>query len=717
MIMGKALRKSRIVRYVLLLFVICNGYMLIAQNLNPTDKRQEETSKREIFIELPEVMVLSPTLSKEKVFETPYKIDIVDKGSFYYPASRNTPNYLNFIPNVNVQETAYGHGSPFIRGLTGFRNVYLIDGIRLNNSFFREGPNQYFNTIDSYLVERIEIIKGPSSVLYGSDAMGGVIAVSTIEPMSRKGIHERTSLYFASASNTFQSRQEIHYSTNKFSFYLGGTVKHFNDLKGGENTGLQPMTGFAENDSDAKFIYNISDNSRLVFAYQRLFQNNVPRTHRTIFAIPFRDTTIGTDKVSVYDQWRDLFYVQYHQKENGSFFSELHSSFSYHRQKETFYRVDRNNKQELRWANIETIGNWLYFISDTKIGMLTYGYDIYYDIVNSRGVDIRADGSQTFFARGEIPDDANYLLSGLFIQNQYNLTNRLKGITGIRLQYAKASANRVDPDPAMTNPALQPFDRNFFHFIPSQRFTYLASDKLNLILGISGGFRVPTFDDLAAVRLVMSGQTDLPSPNLSPEKSWNLEVGVKYSTEKLYFSTFYFYNILQDLIRRVAQNNPPNTFVKSNFANGFIQGFEFDLEYNFYKRFYIYGNLGYLDSGADTLLGVSVIRAPLDKVQPPTLNLGLGYRGEKIGGTLYITAIRKKSPSQYSPSDKNDTQRIPPSGLPGVTLFNLSIYYEIRNNLKTTLSIENLFDTDYRTFGSGQNISGFNTILKVDVSF
>lgn len=681
------------------------------------DENIAKEKKKEVYIELPEIIVKTPTLTGSTTFDVPYKVDVIEKDNFYFPIARNTPNQLQYTPNISIQETAFGHGSPFIRGLTGFRNVYLIDGIRLNNSFFREGPNQYFNTIDMYLIEKIEVVKGPASILYGSDALGGVISVTTINPIEKKGLHSHSSLYFSSSSSTFMERQEIHYGSDKFSFYLGGTLKHFNDLRGGSKTGIQPMTGFAEDDGDMKFIYKISEKARLVIAYQHTFQNNVPRTHRTIFARPFRDTTIGQDKADIYDQWRDLFYIQYHQENPGSFFTEYHTNLSYHRQKETFFRIDKNDKKEFRWANIETIGNWLYFTSNTKIGTLTYGYDLYYDIVNSRGMDIKNDGTKTIFARGEVPDDANYFWGGAFIQDQYKISERLKGISGVRFQYAKADAKRVDPNPAGGDPNLQPFSKAWTYIVPSQRFSYLLTDSLNLIAGISGGFRTPTFDDLAAVKLVMSGQTDLPSPNLSPEKTWNFEMGIKYSTDRVYISSFYFYNILLDMIRRVKQDNPPNTFRKENFSNGFIQGVEIDLEYNFYKKWYLYTNFGFLDTSADALVGNQTIRAPLDKIQPPTLNLGIEYREKKFSAVAYIKAVGKKSPNQYSPSDKTDTQRLPPSGLPGFTLFNAGFNYFIKENAKVSLSFENLFNIDYRVVGSGQNGSGFNAILKVDLDF
>ncbi len=83
------------------------------------------------------------------------------------------------VPGVIVQKTGHGQGSPFLRGFTGFRTLLLIDGIRLNNSVFRDGPNQYWNTVDPFTIGQLEIIKGPSSVLFGSDAIGGTVNVVT----------------------------------------------------------------------------------------------------------------------------------------------------------------------------------------------------------------------------------------------------------------------------------------------------------------------------------------------------------------------------------------------------------------------------------------------------------------------------------------------------------------------------------------------------------
>src|SRR5690606_19509544 len=92
-----------------------------------------------------------------------------------------------FEPGVYVQQTAHGQGSPYVRGLTGQQTVMMFDGIRLNNSTFRYGPNQYFFTIDSRTVQKLEVLRGAASTRYGSDAMGGALLATPIDPALETG--------------------------------------------------------------------------------------------------------------------------------------------------------------------------------------------------------------------------------------------------------------------------------------------------------------------------------------------------------------------------------------------------------------------------------------------------------------------------------------------------------------------------------------------------
>jgi hemoglobin/transferrin/lactoferrin receptor protein len=86
-----------------------------------------------------------------------------------------------------LQKTSYGQGSPFLRGFTGFRTLLMVDGVRLNNAVFREGPNQYWNTVDPWSVDRYEVVLGPASVLYGSDAVGGAVNALTLDSAGLAG--------------------------------------------------------------------------------------------------------------------------------------------------------------------------------------------------------------------------------------------------------------------------------------------------------------------------------------------------------------------------------------------------------------------------------------------------------------------------------------------------------------------------------------------------
>ena len=100
---------------------------------------------------------------------------------------RSAPDALRYETGVFVQQSAHGQGSAFIRGMTGQQTLLLFDGIRVNNSTYRQGPNQYAFTIDSRTIGSIEVLRGGGSTRYGSDALGGVIAAYPLDPLWSEG--------------------------------------------------------------------------------------------------------------------------------------------------------------------------------------------------------------------------------------------------------------------------------------------------------------------------------------------------------------------------------------------------------------------------------------------------------------------------------------------------------------------------------------------------
>ncbi|RYY19383.1 MAG: Plug domain-containing protein, partial [Chitinophagaceae bacterium] len=185
-------------------------------------------------------VTVTATRKPQKNLLVPYSTLSVSKSHLQNFQSRSTPEALIGANGVFVQKTNHGGGSPFLRGLTGNQTLMLIDGIRLNNSTFRYGPNQYLNTIDPFTISRIEVAKGTGSVQYGSDAMGGVIQVFSTNPEFSAGRPEwsgKAGAKYMTGDMEKTARGEASYSTNKTAAIIGATYKNFGDLIGGDTTG------------------------------------------------------------------------------------------------------------------------------------------------------------------------------------------------------------------------------------------------------------------------------------------------------------------------------------------------------------------------------------------------------------------------------------------------------------------------------------------------
>ena len=147
----------------------------------------DQSSAELELTELLKVRAVTGARHDQRIVDSPRQIVVLTADDIRRRNYRSTPDALADMMGVFVQETNDGGGSPIIRGLVGNQVLIMVDGIRLNNSSFRLGPNQYFNTIDLNQIERIEVVRGAGSVLYGSDALGGVVNIITKAAGREKG--------------------------------------------------------------------------------------------------------------------------------------------------------------------------------------------------------------------------------------------------------------------------------------------------------------------------------------------------------------------------------------------------------------------------------------------------------------------------------------------------------------------------------------------------
>jgi hemoglobin/transferrin/lactoferrin receptor protein len=678
-------------------------------------KKQEEIKEIKIY-------GISP-LKPLGDFESPQSVDVVTSSDIDgRRLSRTTPEALKETPGVSVQKTGPAQGSPFIRGFTGFRNVMLVDGVRLNNSIFREGPNQYWATVDSFMVDRLEVVRGPSSVLYGSDSIGGTVLAFTKEPPSFEpgvSVHERTFYRYASAEDSHSVRQEVWGNADDLGWMLGGTHRDFNDIVGGRHTGTMEGTGYDEYDADLKLVYRIGKESKLTLAAQHHRMDDASRWHSTMYSQEFHGTALGTDRVRDFDQERNLYYLQYHLQSEGGIIDALKAGVSWHVMAEKETRIRSSGAKNIREFEVDTPGVQLQAGKQTAIGYFTAGGEFYRDRVNSSGYDRSAAGVLTEYARGSVADDATYDLWGIFLQDEFSVGG-LDVIPGIRFSRASVTSDKVDPGPGDTV-IPDSIDEDYQAVTGSLRLLYRVTENWNVIAGWGMGFRAPSLDDSTAINFVLSGSLDLPAEDLDPEVTHTFDLGLRARYRDWEAGVFVFTTILDDFIQRApagdVNGDGVTDFTKMNSSEGYVYGVEAAALYRLTAEISLFGDLGYAKGEVDQLVGADWSLQPLSKVGPGTIHLGARYEPKDTGvwvEGLFTAADHQK---HLSVSDTADTQRIPVGGTPGYTAYTLRGGYRVNEHFTATVAVENITDRDYRQHGSGVNEPGTNLILATEIRF
>ena len=697
------------------------------------EKEKEKEPEREKQDQDPVVLeevVVTATRSRKDSFEIPYLVTVLDeKDMTERSLFRTTPESLRDIPGVMLQKTGHGQGSPFIRGFTGFRTLFLIDGIRLNNSVFRDGPNQYWNTVDPLSIHRLELVKGPSSVLYGSDAIGGTANALTRGSREYDHRHEgfhlngQVSYRYASAEASHTARGEVDGNLGReLGFHLGLSGKDFGTLEGGRDVGRQPRTGYREWDIDVKFDAYLNADEKFVFAFQKVDQDDAWRTHKTVHGISWEGTTRGNELKRILDQDRYLGYVQYHADRIGGFIDTVRISLSYHEQSEERYRVRNDGRRDRQGVSVGTVGGWVQLETPSDIGRWTYGADYYYDNVNSCIRKYDASGVFTGASiQGPVADDAGYHLAGIFIQNEIPVTDDLELILGGRYTYARAVAHEVeDPQSGAEISLTERYD----DVVGSLRgmYTLDRKERWQLFAGVSQGFRAPNLSDLTRLDSARSNEIETPSPGLDPEKFLAFEVGLKSRVGGLSGEIGYYYTLIDDMIVRTPTGRViggENEVTKQNVGDGFVHGVEVSLRYRICPGFTAFGSFAWMDGQVHTFPTSAPVevREPIDRLMPPMGHAGIrwDHPDQKVWveGVLSFAARQ----SDLSTRDKNDTQRIPPHGTPGYAVVSLHGGVEVNENLTLTAALENLTNEDYRIHGSGVNEPGTNVVLGMNVRF
>ena len=682
-------------------------------------------------------LVLFPTVTVAATgygtapFDMPFATSVLSADTLDLRRPRTLPLALEELPGLMVQKTSSAQGAPYIRGFTGFRTLLLIDGIRLNNSVFREGPNQYWGTVDPLALSRLELVKGPASVLYGSDAVGGTVnavsltptfsappSASSSSPSSAPPATAQVSHRYASADDSHITRVvatgRLH---DRLAGQIGLSQKNYHDLRAGRGTGSQPHTGYSESGIDASLAYPIGPHTRLTALAQDFTQDDAWRTHSTVFGSTWRGTRPGNDLQRSLDQSRRLFAVQLHADHLAAPVDEFHFSVSHQRQQEDQFRLRNDRRREDTGFAVATLGTFFQLQSPSPFGRWIYGGEIYRDRVDSTSIRYRADGSvNAIDIQGPVADDATYDLAGAYLENHLPRIGPVNLILGGRFNYAAADARRVrDP----RSGASTRVTADWHALLASLRGVVRldSAGRHNLFAGLSESFRAPNLSDLTRFDIAEGGQIETPAPGLEPEFFVTAEAGWRTRHDHGSASVAAFHTVIRNQIIRTptgALVDGLAEVTKRNSGAGYVQGLELASTFRLLPAWtlstaltWMRGELDYFPSSSSA----SLLRAPLSRVMPLTGHITLRWDAPTARTWVELAASAATRQARLAPGDRVDTERIPTTGTPGYAVGKLRTGWRATAALTLTAAVENLTDTDYRIHGSGLNEPGRNLIL------
>jgi len=676
-------------------------------------------------------LVVTAARLEQEASQIPYSTAVLDSEYLRENTRRTLPDALAYTPGVLVQKTAYGQGSPFIRGFTGRQNLLLVDGVRLNNSTFRSGPVQYWNTVDSLSIDHLELIKSQGSVLYGSDAVGGTLNAFTKSSDFRNRTADQAYLGGAAAYEFRANGQGSHIGRleteagvgGKFGVWLGLSAKEFGDIEDSA-VGRMKGTGYPEKDLDFRVDWAVTPESTLTLAYDTVNQDAISRWHRTLNNPGWKDdghvAAPGLWTSDNFDQERSLTYLRYagENPRAGAAIQRWNATLSYQTAADSEFQNRYPAEKSIRASDIDlqTSGADLTLESAIGPGTLIYGFDFYHDEVDSSGYKNNAAGT-AYKESLPLADDSQYDVLGAFAQYAWEPLNALEITAGARYTYAEATLGRFNNLAGVSQPS-QTQDWN--SLVGSLRGLYRINPCWSLFGGISQAFRAPNLDDLTGNATAKSGSTAFGSTDVNPEEFLTYELGVRHATATTSLACAVFYTDANDLISAVPVGPGKKDTINVNATHSYVYGVELEGAWQFHPQWTLSGFTAWQDGRTESPLYLNgpLEDKPMSRQMPLTGSLALRWTDPSakywVEGRVLAAALEDRITAADQAADN---QRIPTGGTPGYIVVLLHAGWKVNEHLDLTCGIENLTDENYRNHGSGQNEPGLSGIFGAKVNW
>jgi len=696
--------------------------------------------------------VISASRTKENKKEVSYEIDVIKPIELKEQTSNTSAEILQSTGNIMVQKTQGGGGSPILRGFEANKVLLAVDGVRLNNAIYRGGHLQNSITIDNFVLDRVEVIYGPSSVIYGSDALGGVIHYYTKDPIFPDSTNFKSAadayIKYSSVDNGIIGHVNVSYAGKKIGGITSVTHKIINDLRVGDNRlpayedwGKTPYYVETINGVDST-INNPNQNIQIGTGYSQtdVLQKIIfkPTKHVDFIANFQYSTSSNINRYDKLNQMKngDLKYAEYYYgpqnrllstfttkfKKESFLFSNINMNLSYQKiDEDRISRKFRNEEKLYQEEDVNVYGFSIDTRKNIKKGHINYGVESYYNNVESNAFYDNINTGTETIAQTRYPDGGSqYSNYAAYSSVKYNLSKKVFLLGGFRYSYINAVSK---------------FDNKNFIQLPYDKITisngaptgsistiYYPKSDIKIALIASTGFRAPNVDDYGKIR-AKNDLITLPNDKLKPEYLYNLEANIDKTIDGYIKvgGTFYYSYLTNAIVRGYSDLNGIDTILYDGDYYHIISNFNTDKAYIYGANFYISSDLNSewsFYSKLNFTIGENITKnEPLGHIPPFFGKSAIKYSANKLTNELFFNYSGWKKIENMSPFGEDNEAQATEDGFPGWYTINYKINYTISNNLFLQFSVNNILDKYYKSFASAVGAPGRNFIISIRVSF
>jgi len=687
---------------------------------------------------------------------SPEQMHVIRPADIAFQNPQTSADMLAGSGNVFVQKSQLGGGSPMIRGFAANRVLIVVDGVRMNNAIFRSGNLQNVISVDPFNVERAEVIFGPGSVAFGSDAIGGVMSFSTFEPgfsaTDKMQVYGKGMTRWSSANNEKTAQLNLNLGWKKWAFLTVAGFSDFDDLRMGSNGPdeyLRPHYVETINGKDSMFVnadpllQKFSGYSAMNFMQKIRFKPNEKLDATYTFMYNTTSDIPRYDRLIEYRQEK-LRSAEWYYGPQKWMMNAIHVVHS-----DTVVLWDRA-ELTAAWQNFEESrndrrfdNNWLRTQTEkvsvlsanldfskrlTAKGLMLYGFETMMNTVGSEASRKNRVTEVTEPLGTRYPDGSTWNSFALYAMYKQKLSRKVNIPLGVRYSHVLA---RSEFDTTFYPFPFAEAELNTGALNGSAGMVYRPGEKWQFSINFTSGFRAPNIDDLGKVFESEPGNVVVPNPDLKPEYAYSVEAGISRvfgNFARLDVSGFYTY--LQDaLVRRDFLLNGADSIMYNgemskvqavqNAAYAQVYGVSANLEVKLPSGFGFHGALNW-QKGEEELDDGST--APLRHAAPLFGMTKLTWSRQKLRAELSFFFNGSITHENLAPSEKEkphmyaaDEEGKPYS--PSWQTLNLRFAWQATSFLNMTAGVENILDVRYRPYSSGITAPGRNVFVSLHFAF